>query len=233
MRRQPLFSALTPDQRQKVAQSTNLITFEKGVRLFSEGDEASHFFLVARGQIKLSREASNPDREKILEIVRPGSTFATALMFLKRNIFPVSATALTTGEVYRFDNHVFMSLLRDSPETCFRVLAVLSHRLHDQVEEIDGLCLQNAPSRLVQFLLQEARCGTSDAVRFQLTVPKQIIAARISVKPESLSRILNGLSRRGLLTVTNKEVEIPSIKQLQEAVTSCNRSCQGRDEPLF
>ncbi|MCP4043959.1 MAG: cyclic nucleotide-binding domain-containing protein, partial [Gammaproteobacteria bacterium] len=53
----------------------------KGDSLFTMGDPARSFFLMQKGQIKLYRLASS-GQEKIIEIIRPGHTFAEAVMFM-------------------------------------------------------------------------------------------------------------------------------------------------------
>ncbi|MGZ8189322.1 MAG: helix-turn-helix domain-containing protein [Methylosarcina sp.] len=45
--------------------------------------------------------------------------------------------------------------------------------------------------------------------------PKQILASRLSVRPETFSRILQQLSRKGLISVQGKTVEVLDIKALR------------------
>ncbi|MGZ8096459.1 MAG: helix-turn-helix domain-containing protein, partial [Methylosarcina sp.] len=45
--------------------------------------------------------------------------------------------------------------------------------------------------------------------------PKQILASRLSVRPETFSRILQQLSRKGLISVQGKTVEVLDVKALR------------------
>ena len=59
--------------------------------------------------------------------------------------------------------------------------------------------------RLVTFLLQQER--TEEGL-VDLFIPKQIIASRLSIKPETLSRILARLREKGLVDVTGDRVTL-------------------------
>ncbi|RMD68463.1 MAG: Crp/Fnr family transcriptional regulator, partial [Gammaproteobacteria bacterium] len=149
-----LFSHLHPEQRQKIAATMHTHVLEKDQLLFQHGDPARRFFLVQEGYIKLYR-LSPQGQEKIIEIISPGRTFAEAVMFMEGQRYPVSAEALEPSIVLSFDNEVFRQSLKESPETCFQLMATMSQRLHARLNEIDSLCLHNATFRLVNYLLQQ------------------------------------------------------------------------------
>ncbi|MBF0370251.1 MAG: Crp/Fnr family transcriptional regulator [Magnetococcales bacterium] len=218
-----LFSSLSQSQLEEVEKSMRRIKLKKREILFQEGDSVKRFFLLNKGLVKLFRVSVN-GTEKVISISKPGDTFATAMMFMEDPRYPVTASAIENSEVLAFENKAFLELLRKSPETSFRLLGILSLKLQCQVSEIDGLCLQNASCRLVRFLIGQLPENSDDSAEVQLNVPKQIIASRISIQPESFSRILRGLSRKGLVNVKNRTVEIPSVKKLKEEVISCGRS---------
>lgn len=181
------------------------------------------FYLLHKGLVKLYRVSIN-GTEKVIHIVRPQETFAAAMMFLQDKGYPVSAAALEESEVLSFDASVFKEILLQSPETCFQLLGILSIKLQSQVSEIDGLCLQSASCRLVRYILGRLPSDAGDQAEVHLNIPKQVIASRISIQPESFSRILRGLSKKGLVEVNNRVVFIPSIRKLKEEVVSCGRA---------
>lgn len=194
-----------------------VLKLEEGQRLFEFGQRADRHFYLRSGQIKLFR--TSPDGgEKVIEIIRPQETFAEAVMFMERCCYPVSAEAITFSVVLAFDNRSMMDLLRGSIETCFRLMANMGTRLHQQLEDIDELTLHNAAFRLVSFLLQQVPGGVLESPEIQLNTPKHIIASRLSIQPETFSRILARLSRRRLIAVHGQNIVLQNISGLRSII---------------
>ncbi|MGD8430738.1 MAG: cyclic nucleotide-binding domain-containing protein, partial [Ectothiorhodospiraceae bacterium] len=122
-----LFTALAPEALDRLIESTRIIQLEAGETLFERGDAAERFFLVVYGQIKLFR-ISPQGAEKVVEIMGPGDTFAEAVMFMERHVYPVSTQAMTVSRLYAISNSVYRDLLRESPDSCFRLMADMSSR---------------------------------------------------------------------------------------------------------
>ncbi len=212
-----LFARLDENQLQRVSQQARRVTLEEGASLFEQGDTADRFYLLLNGQIKLYR-LSPAGNEKVIEVVTPGSTFAEALMFLDRPRYPVGAQALSAAELISVDAHDFAAMLRGSVDTCFLLLGDMSQRLRGLIREIDDLSLHSATCRVAGYILAQAPDGDED---FELKVPKQILASRLSVKPETFSRIIRTLSERGYISMHGNRVRIEQPDALRDVADVC------------
>lgn len=204
LKKAPLLSALSQAQLERVIQHARQVTLETEQLLFRQGDPAERFYLVLRGQIQLFR-LSPGGAEKVIELVSPGQTFAEALMFLNAPRYPVNAAALSPAELISLDARDFALMLRDSVDTCFLLLGALSQRLRGLIGEIDNLTLHSATGRLARYLLASIPAG-QQALR--LEVRKGVLASRLSIQPETFSRVLKELSQRGIIAVKGSEVII-------------------------
>jgi CRP/FNR family transcriptional regulator, dissimilatory nitrate respiration regulator len=204
LRATPLLSGLTVAQLERVAARAERRHLDEGQWLFSQGDAARNFFLVESGQLRLFR-LSPEGAEKVIEIVSPGQTFAEALMFLKAPRYPVCAAALAPSVLVALDAPDFAAMLRDSVDTCFVILGALSRRLRGLIGEIDNLSLHSARSRLARYLLAQCPAGRRG---FALEVRKGVLASRLSVKPETFSRVIRQLSDEGTIEVQGAYVTI-------------------------
>ncbi len=210
-----LFSALDEEQLRTVTASMQDLTLDEGRILFEHGQPAEKFFLLIEGQVKLYRLSEDGD-EKVIEIVRPGQTFAEAVMFMSGKVYPVNADALVKSRLLCFSNAVFKDMLRSSVDSCFRLMAAMSQRLHMRLNEIDSLTLHNATYRLVTYLLGELPEGVLTSTEIVLTTPKHIIASRLSIKPETFSRILTRLARDGLIVVRGNSIVLADLERLRQ-----------------
>ncbi len=55
LRQQYLFQGLDPDQLERVVDKFEVIKFQPGYRLFSEGDAPDYFYILFRGRARVSR----------------------------------------------------------------------------------------------------------------------------------------------------------------------------------
>lgn len=212
-----LLADLDEEQLQAVRKTMRLLRLDEGERLFDFGQPARHFFYVRSGQIKLFR--NSPDGgEKVIEIIRLGETFAEAVMFMQGKGYPVSAEAIRPSEVLAFEQKSMMDVLRGSIDTCFRLMASMGMRLHAQLNDIDQLTLHNATFRLVSFLLQQMPENVIESPEVQLTTPKNVIASRLSIQPETLSRILARLVKQDLLAVEGQHIVLKDANGLRRLV---------------
>ena len=61
---------------------------------------------------------------------------------------------------------------------------------------------------------------------FELPVAKQIVASRLSVKPETFSRIIKNLSSSGVIQVVGSRVTIHDREALNVAAELCGVSAE-------
>ncbi|MCW3147056.1 Crp/Fnr family transcriptional regulator [Stutzerimonas stutzeri] len=204
LRRHHLFSRLPEAAMQEVCASANLKRLPAGASLFHQGDKADRFYFLFSGQIKLHRVICD-GQEKLVEVMRPGESFAEALLFRGMPLYPVSATALKASLVASLNGPQYRRMLEEHPGICLEILATLSVRLHQRMGEIDTLTLANASRRVVRFLTQ---AQNDDSGVIMLDVPKRLIASKLGIQPETFSRILHRLVESGTIAVQRRRIEI-------------------------
>jgi CRP-like cAMP-binding protein len=213
-----LFSVLDEEQLGAVLDTTRVTRLAEGEPLFAYGQPSRHYFYLRSGQIKLFRSAKDGG-EKVIEIVRSGETFAEAVMFMgNARAYPVSAQAIVASELLVFDQATLLGILEQSTPTCMRLMAGMSRRLRQQVDEIDRLTLHNATYRLANYLLQQIPRGVLESPEVHLTTPKHVVASRLAIQPETFSRILARLADNGCLEVHGHSIVLTDIDALREIV---------------
>ena len=199
-----LFSALDETELERVRRHCHITDMVEGESLFFQGDNATSFYLVLSGRVKLYR-VSPDGKEKVVEIIETGATFAEALMFMDEPHYPVTATALASSRVIVINGREFKAMLRESIDSCFLLMGNMSYRLRGLIKEIDALSLDTGTVRTVAYLLHQAPVNAGS---FELKVAKSVIASRLSVKPETFSRILKSLHERDIVSIDGRNVTI-------------------------
>jgi CRP-like cAMP-binding protein len=124
----------------------------------------------------------------------------------------VSAAALCESEVIGINAKDYRAILWDSAETCFSLLSDMSLRLHRLIHEIDTLTLHSGSCRVASFFLHSSEHGEET---FELDLAKNQIASRLSVKPETFSRIIANFKKQDVLQVDGNRVTILNREALK------------------
>ena len=212
-----LFNQFSEDKVDQLLSRSRLIEMDEGEYLIQQGAPATEFFLVLKGELKLAASSST-GQEKILHIITPGQTFAEVLVFLGKPLYPAGVEALSAARVIAFPSDMYRSLLSESIDACFGLLGEYALRNRQLVGEIEALTLYNATFRVVQYLIKEIPEGQSGAASVELKAPKNVIASRLAITPETLSRILSKLKRDGAITVSDKRVTLLDVDWLRKFV---------------
>lgn len=215
LHRSPLFRALEPHQFNALVDAAHLYTLNEGEILFQQGQPLNEIFFNTSGFIKLFRLTPNGD-EKVVDIIAPGNSFAEAVLFMGGRQCPVHAVALKPAVVVGINAAQYKSILRSSTDLCFSMMGLMSRRMHWLLNEVDRLTLHNATFRLLIWLL-EAHDG-SQPNRVVLDVPKHVLASRLSIKPETFSRIIKRLTDQGLISVHDQYIDLLDMVILENMV---------------
>lgn len=209
----PMFSHFTEKALEELLADAQPRDYPAQALIQRQGDPAERFYLVQSGKVKLFRISAD-GKEKVVEIIPAGHTFAEAVMFMQRSVFPVCAEALEPVRLIGFSNRLMLRHLEQNPQTCLHLLGHMSVRLHQRLDELETLTLQNATQRLALYLVSQVRDRGAESAEIELALPKSLIAARLSIKPETFSRAIANLRDRGLIDSRAKVISIPSIQNL-------------------
>ncbi len=213
-----LFKQLSTHKLDELLGQSRVIELDEGEILIHQGQPAAEFFLMLDGEMKLAA-TSQMGLEKILHIIKPGHTFAEVMMFLEKPAYPVNAQALLPSRVVAFPNKLYKSMLGESIDACFNVLADYSVRIRHLVGEIEALTLHNATFRVIYYLLQEIPSHQYGSTSVELRTPKHAIASRLSMTPETLSRIFSKLKRDGVIDVSDKRVILLDVDWMRKFIS--------------
>lgn len=210
--RQSLLLANIPAQvvESLLARSTTT-EVERGTMLFAQGDPADAIFVVLEGWVKLYRLAPS-GAEAVVGVFTKGHSFGEAVA-LRQVTYPVYAETVTDSTLLRLDARDMLRLLVDSPEIAISMLTATYAHLHNLVSQIEQLKAQTGPQRVAEFLLDlaDSKIGSCSV---ELPYDKVLIAGRLGMKPESLSRAFSKLKEQGV-KIMQSSAEIEDVDALR------------------
>lgn len=194
--RLPLFAGVAPDALRTLLEGASVRRRPRRAVLFLQGEPAEHFYVVLDGWVKLFRTA--PDgQETVIAVFGRGESFAEAASFAE-GVFPVGAQAAEDARLLAVPVASFTRQIARDPALAVNMLAGMSRHLHGLVREIERRAVKSAAQRLGAFLLEW--CPEGGAAAIDLPTDKGLVAARLGMRPETLSRALAKLRAVGVST---------------------------------
>ncbi len=210
VRATPLFGAMPQDVALSIIGTKPVRVLDKGTLLFQQGEPATSFFVILEGWVKLFR--STPEgTETVVSVFRRGETFAEAAIFLGGR-YPVSAATVTSARLLAIDGDVLRRRIIEQPQLALSMLASSSYHLKGLVEQIEQIKSLTAPQRIAAFLVNLAPISEGSCL-IELPYEKTLIAQRLGMKPESLSRALAKLRPLGI-RVDRENVSVSDLRLL-------------------
>lgn len=210
--RSSLFLRSLPEQHVDMLLSrASFRRYERGETVFVQDESAEGVHVVLDGWVKLYRMSSS-GAEAVVGVFARGQSFGEAVA-LRNGAYPVSAEAVTPSELMLVPASALVTMMREDPDTCVSILASTFTHLHALVEQLEQLKAQTGAQRVADFLLSLCQ-GNGGGCTVNLPYDKVLIAGRLGMKPESLSRAFARLKPAGV-TITRNHARIEDVEKLR------------------
>lgn len=131
--RYPLFSTLSDRHAKALATAFTEERFERGARVFSEGDRGDKLYLIESGAVRISQRLGTSG-EEALAVLHPGDYFGDMSLI---DAHPRSADAIAEEDlvVQTIEQPVFITCLKADAELALGVLFQFIHTLTSRLRE--------------------------------------------------------------------------------------------------
>lgn len=218
LRKTDLFGSLTADLLQEVAGHAIVRHLGRGQLLFSEHDEASALYVVARGEIRSIRQSAD-GREQVLSTEKPGAVLAAVPVF-NGGKFYSTTIADCPAEVLSIEKKDVHELCSQHTELLWNLARVLAHKVRHYADLVEMLALRNVEQRVAQYLLiaaQERGVRAGEGCVLELTLTRPEIASRLGSAREVVSRALTHLQQCELIQMQGRRlINVSNLRALGE-----------------
>lgn len=208
-----MFKGLAPQVAQEVLSGSVIETCPADAELFHQGDPAEHFFLLLDGWVKVARVLPN-GTETVIGVFTRGQAFAEAIA-IAGGTYPAAGKTVTKARVIRVAAERIRRIILSNPEIGLAMIASTAQHLHLMMQQIEQLKSRKAPERVAEFLLSLTDTEHGPA-SIALPFDKMLIAGRLGMQPESLSRAFRKLKDYGI-EVDGARVTLASPDALRRA----------------
>lgn len=216
VRKSPLFAELTDAAFAPIAGKIRFMDFERGAGLFNQDEAAGLFYIVIEGWVRVFR-TTPAGTEAVIGIFTRGQSFAE-IAALAGDTYPANAETVTASKLAAIPIRPIREAISRDPSVALTMLASVSRhvrRLVDEIEQMKGL---SGAQRVIEFIVQLSPADSGPS-RILLPYEKTIIARKVGMKAESLSRVFRSLRKHGV-TIENNTAVIADVGALRRALES-------------
>lgn len=205
----PFLTAAGTAAAQALLGAAEPLLIPRRATVFAPQDATKAVYLLKEGSIGLSGTEDNEARG-VIEILGPGDCFLLPAVILG-GAWPFGAEALTPCRLLRIPADAFHATLAAEPGLAIASLALMSKQWRALADQLLDMKINKASDRVVHFLAQRVLPNG----RVAMPEPRAVIAARLGMTPESLSRVMHGLEAAGVVRLKGRRVEVADAKALR------------------
>jgi CRP-like cAMP-binding protein len=188
----PLFRRVSPEDRERLVSVSQVKTYERGDRVFDEGDPSDFFFVVMTGRVKVFKQTP-AGHDLILEMFGPGGPLGAVAAYESRP-YPASAEAIESSSCLLIPRAAFFALLEQHPSLVRGLLGSLSLRLVElttRLAELTGGRVETRFARLFLKLADQLGRPAEGGVMIPLPLSRQELADLTGTTIETSIRIMS------------------------------------------
>ncbi|MCH7345707.1 Crp/Fnr family transcriptional regulator [Pelomonas sp. CA6] len=206
IRRVPLFSLLTADQAQSIADSVVKRRFKRGELVVEQGTKSNALFILLNGRARVLT-ADNRGREVILAVLQPGD-YVGEMSLIDNEPHSATVRAEVQTDMLVLGRAEFARCLPEPNSLAYGILRGLVARLRNADRQIESLALLDVYGRVARTLLDMAEEEKGVKI-IRGKVSRQDMAKVVGASREMVSRVMKDLEDRGVIeTLENGSVVI-------------------------
>lgn len=206
----PLFNGVADAHVEQMLRISFLQRFPAHVELVREGEPADFLHVIVEGQVEVF--AAYRDRETTVSVLGPGHSFIVAAVVLDR-VYLKSARALSPARILMIPADVVRACFSEDAAFARALTIELAIAYRGVVKELKNQKLRSSLERLANWLIaRNIESGTKS--QFVLPFDKKVLAARLGMAPEVLSRSFAALAPYGVV-VNGPSIKLENIDALR------------------
>jgi CRP/FNR family transcriptional regulator, nitrogen oxide reductase regulator len=217
LERTGLFRGIGEDALSAAATAASRLALKNGAHLLKQGDPSGHLFLIERGRIKMS--VVTPEGTQLtLRYMESGDIIGCAAVF-QGMPYPASGMAVGNASVLCWSASQINGLIAQYPKLAANALAIVSGRAEEFLQRLKETVTEKVEQRVARALMRIPThagdiIGTSGIKT--VTVWRQQLAELANTSLYTVSRIVSGWSRQGIVKAGRGRITICDPRRLAD-----------------
>jgi len=210
-----LFRRLSPDQWARLRDAVVAHVYQAADVVFHEGTPPLAVYCVRSGALKLYRRMNHGD--EVVVGIRGAGDLVGLRAVLAGLPYWTTAAALERAIICAIPAQGFLELIGENIGLAFQLLTRLACESRSVETQLVERCQEHVGKRTARFLARVAQGSVplaSSRPGHEISIHREDMARLIGTTPETLSRTLHGLSKRGILELDRKHIKVRNLEAL-------------------
>lgn len=204
-----------PDWLPVIASHKQNLVFKKGELIFEEGGTVSGIYFLYKGKVKVHKRWGD-DKQLILHFAKEGDMIGYRGLGSDRR-YPVTASALEDVTVCFIDIPFFETTLQVNQQLTYSLMQFYANELQAAEQRMRNLAHMDVKGRVADTLLMLKRNFQEDnSGAINIALSRQDMASYSGTTYETFFRVLNELSKEGIINFSGKSIAIIKEHKLEE-----------------
>ncbi|RVV98274.1 Crp/Fnr family transcriptional regulator [Mesobaculum littorinae] len=211
----PPFAGLDRAEIREILDQAASRRFEEGATVFREGHDADRFFLLLDGYLRVVRSTPGGDQVIVLHI-SPGQLFGIAPA-LQRDTYPATAIAAAESIALSWPVRLWSDFADAYPGFATETYKTLGERIGQVQQTLTEMATQAVEKRVAAAVLRMVNQSGRKAdggIEIAFPVTRQNIADMTGTTLHTVSRLLSGWEKAGMVESTRKHITVTDPHRL-------------------
>lgn len=213
----PAFAGLSVQQLEEVLTFAHSARHEKDSAIFSQGEEAHHFYLLLSGHIRVAQTTAE-GHQVVARYIEPGNWFGIAVA-MGRDTYPATAVAAVDCVALSWPNSAWPNLQSRYPSLVAGAYQTIGSRLQDTQARVIEMSTEQVEQRIAHTILRLVRQSgrtTDKGIAIDFPITRQDIAEMTGTTLHTVSRVLSSWEDEGLVSSGRQKVTVTDPQSLMQ-----------------
>ncbi len=212
----PLFSVLTPSEKQQLAEMMEHQVKSKFNFIYMPGDASDYVYFLAKGTIKIGTHSSD-GKEIIKSLIHPTAMFGELGLIGEEQRTDFAQVLKQDAHLYRISVADLKVLMRSNFDLCTSIMNLFGGRLVKAENKLESLIFKDARTRIIEFIKESVskrgrRIGYEMLLKHSLT--HQDIANITCTSRQTVTLVLNELKKSDLIYFNRGKILVRDMARL-------------------
>ncbi|WP_026379648.1 Crp/Fnr family transcriptional regulator [Afifella pfennigii] len=205
----PAFAGMRPQELDRILAGAHAARFAKETAIFEQGAEATSFFFLLDGHIRVVRNTAE-GQQVIARYINAGELFGIAAA-IGRDTYPASAIAAVDCVALVWPTGLWADLASRYPGFGAHAYRTLGQRLQETQNRVMEMSTEQVEQRVAHALLRLVRQSgrkVEGGIEIDFPISRQDIAEMTGTTLHTVSRLLSGWENAGLVRGGRQKVTV-------------------------
>ncbi|MDD9978975.1 MAG: Crp/Fnr family transcriptional regulator [Boseongicola sp.] len=220
----PPFASLSLTEVSNIVDQASVKTVRSGEMFFMEGENATHFFLLLDGYVRVVRITEHG--EQIVALHIPSGQLFGIAKALARTTYPATAEAASECLALCWPTSLWDQFGTDYPSfltETYRSVGKRVGEMNDRIVEMATLHVEQRIANALLRLVNQAGKATHEGVEIDFPITRQDVSEMTGTTLHTVSRLLSTWESEGIVSSRRKKIVVTQPHLLMERASASHQ----------